>query len=164
MRVYASAGVRPARPPCAPYTARMDLPLVICVGNLARGDDGAAHRVAELLADAPARVLAAPQLTVEMAEDVAAAAMAVFVDAERRASPPVLVAEVAPSHVTPASAHALDPGGLVALVEALFGPAPRALLVTVAAPEMGHREGLSGTAEAASVEAASAIRALLDEA
>jgi hydrogenase maturation protease len=137
--------------------------LVICVGNLARGDDGVARRVADLLASRlpdDVTVISSPQLDVAMAEDVAAATRVIFVDAERRTAPPVATAPVAPD-LSGLDVHSVSAGALVALAEQLFGRKPEALLVSVAGPKMGHGEGLSKTAEAASVEAASVVERLV---
>ncbi len=119
---------------------------------------------AKLAADAAERVkfLAVHQLDVGMAADLAESDLVVFVDAWRRAAPPVEVVEVVPGPGA-SSLHGTDPEGLLGLVEALYGRPPRAVLLAVAAPQMGHGEGLSETAEAASVEAASVACALLAE-
>ncbi len=132
----------------------MDTPLVICIGNVARGDDGVAHAVGALLGSAQARVVLATDLDVAMAEDVAEASVLVIVDAQRRIAPAVEVEPLAPGPAGAPTGHAIDAPSLLALAQALYGHAPRALLVSVAAPEMGHGEGLSDTARAASEEAA----------
>lgn len=140
----------------------MSPPLVICYGNVARGDDGVAHRVAGLLGGHPElRVLAVPLLDVGLAAEVAAAPLVVFVDAQRRDAPAVLTTPVEPAPAEPASPHAFTPGALTGLAASLYGAAPvDRFLVSVAAPEMGHGEGLSPTAEAASHEAASEVLSL----
>jgi len=129
---------------------------VICIGNNARGDDGAARRVADLLRgrlpDGVALV-SRPQLDIVMAEDVAATDLVVFVDAERREEPPVRV-EAVPEATAGSHAHALDPGGLLWLAASVYGGRPEAQLVSIAGPEMPHAEGLSRVAKAASEEAA----------
>lgn len=140
--------------------------LVICIGNKARGDDGAGRRVAELLSESARPdldVLSTPQLDVVMAEQVHHAAHVIFADAQRRETPRVAVEPVAPDTAN-ANAHAVDPAGLLALAATLYGSAPEALMVSVAGPHMGHGEGLSETAEAASREAASTIVDLLENA
>lgn len=58
--------------------------IIVGFGNTLRGDDGLGQAVAAVLAAAPpegADVLACHQLTPELAEQLAAAALAVFVDA-----------------------------------------------------------------------------------
>lgn len=144
----------------------MDETLIIAIGNVARGDDGIAHAVAELLqhAEEPlpphTRVLTAVGLDVAMADDVAGCTRLLVVDAERRDAPAVEVRPLT-AGVAAHSGHSIDPAGLLAVTHALYGVAPEARLVSVAAPEMGHGEGFSATAEAASLEAASVIRELL---
>lgn len=137
--------------------------LVICIGNKARGDDGAGRRVAELLAGrlpSGVRLLEAPALDVTMAEDVAGASQVVFADAERREAPPVRVDELAaaPGDAGP---HGIAPSALLALAEALYGRAPAARFVTLAAPDMAHAEGLSPTAASAAESGAAEVLRLL---
>jgi hydrogenase maturation protease len=135
------------------------------MGNKARGDDGAGRRVAELIEDQLAGdvvLISTPQLDVVMAEQVAAASAVVFVDAERRSAPAVRVDELV-ADTAHTNAHAIDPAGLLALAETLYGATPQASIVSVAGPEMGHGEGLSETAEAASREAASVAISVLKE-
>lgn len=139
----------------------MGTDLVICIGNAARGDDGVAHEVARLLADtAVADVLSAVSLDVTHAPALASAARLVIVDAHRRSRPPVEVSRIEGGGMA-AGTHGLTPEALVGLASGLYGGAPRAWLVSVAAPKMDHGEGLSRTATDAAVEAADAVRDLL---
>ena len=142
--------------------------LIICVGNVARGDDGVAHAVAQLLREpatgaavsADVRLLAAVGLDVAMSADVAECDLLLIVDAERRDAPAVEVRPLAPGTAAH-SGHAIDAPGLLAVTRALYDAAPRALLVSVAAPLMGHDEALSDVARAASQEAALVVADLL---
>jgi hydrogenase maturation protease len=140
--------------------------LIVAIGNVARGDDGAAHRVAALLVEAglpeDAHLVTAVGLDVAMAADVAQAARLIVVDAERRSEPAVAVSAIE-AGTAAHSGHSIDAPGLLAVAYALYAATPPATLVSVAAPEMGHGEGLSATAEAASQEAASVILELLRE-
>jgi hydrogenase maturation protease len=138
---------------------------IICIGNIARGDDGVAHDVARrlLLASLPdTRVIAAVGLDVAMTHDIADADFVIFVDAENRNEPPVVVREVAAGPAMAPTGHAIDAPSLLMLAEQLYDASPVARIVGVAAPEMGHGESLSDTAEAASVEAASTIASLIN--
>ncbi|MBE0475887.1 MAG: hydrogenase maturation protease [Coriobacteriia bacterium] len=128
---------------------------MICIGNEARGDDGVACEVARRLDGLPAlRVLSAPQLDVAMAAEIASANRVTFVDAERRGAPPVERREVLPApFLAGPTTHTLDPAGLLALAEALYGRAPAAEILTLAAPEMEHAEGLSPVAALAAAMA-----------
>jgi hydrogenase maturation protease len=140
--------------------------LIIAIGNVARGDDGTAHRVAArlVLAGLPAdvRLLTATGLDVAMAADVAECDRLLIVDAERRSAPAVEVRPIVGGTASH-SGHAIDAPGLLAVTDALYAVTPEALLIGVASPEMGHAEELSATAEAASEEAASVIIELLRE-
>ena len=140
--------------------------LIIAIGNVARGDDGVAHDVAaRLLAvglGAEVRVMTAVGLDVAMAADVAESARLIVIDAERREAPAVAIGAIEPGTAAH-SGHAIDAPGLLAVTAALYGAAPGALLVSVAAPEMGHGEVLSAIAQAASEEATRTIVGLLGE-
>jgi hydrogenase maturation protease len=137
--------------------------VIICLGDVARGDDGVAHRVAELLADAlphGARLLTSPRLDVAMADDLAEVDLVVFVRAHRREHPPV---DVLPVEAEPHGefGRPLAPGHLLDVAYALYASRPRAWLVSVAAPETEPGADLSEMAEEASLEAVSVIRELL---
>jgi hydrogenase maturation protease len=139
--------------------------LVICIGNVARGDDGVGHSVADILtttAPQDAVVIAAVDLDVAMAVDVAQSDLFIVVDAERRDEPAVLVGSIPSKATGRATGHGMDAPTLLSLAADLYGHAPEtAVIVSVAAPMMGHRVGLSSTAEAASLEAASAVLELI---
>lgn len=143
----------------------MTATLIICIGNIARGDDGAAHRVADLAeaAGLPAgtRLLRAVGLDVAMAADVADAEQLVIIDAQRRHAPAVEVERIRPGPAMRPTGHAIDAPSLLALSETLYGRTPPAWVLAVAAPEMGHGETLSETAMAACEEAAIELFSLL---
>jgi len=149
--------------PADPDTAPSDV-LIACIGNRNRGDDGVAHAVAERLREGglrPGVVLGEyPQLDVALAAEAAEVGLFVVVDAERRSAPAVHVAELTP-RPGGRSGHSVDPGELLGIAEALYGRAPRAVLVSVAAPVMEHAEGLSAVARQAADEAAVAVLELL---
>lgn len=140
--------------------------LVICIGNVARRDDGVAHRVAELVEQhhlPDVRILTAVGLDVAMAEDVAGARRVFLVDADRRQDPAVRVTPLKPGKPTAPTGHSIDAPSLLLLAGTLYDATPPAWLVSVAAPDMSHGEGLSETAEAASTEAASVLISLIGE-
>jgi hydrogenase maturation protease len=121
--------------------------LVIGYGNPLRTDDGLGWHAASVLALAhldQTRVLQRHQLTPELAVDVAAAAVVVFVDARPAAvadADGVRVEKVEPHYGPLTWTHHLTPGELLALT-ALSGHAPpRAYLVTAPAlcTEPGER-------------------------
>jgi hydrogenase maturation protease len=144
----------------------MDPVLIIAIGNVARGDDGVAHDTAKRLIECGlgenVRLISASGLDVAMTEDLAHARRLLVLDAERREAPPVEVHTLEPGTAAH-SGHAIDAPGLLAIVHALYGFAPRAKLVSIAAPEMGHTEALSATARAASEEAARVVLGMLGE-
>lgn len=145
----------------------MGTALVICIGNIARGDDGVAHTVAShLRAAAPpidAVVVDAVDLDVAMASDVAQADLLVLVDAERRAEPAVAVTPLLPGPASRATGHGVDAPALLSLAQTLYGHCPRAWLVSLAAPEMGHGEALSAVAQASARDAVAHVCALLSQ-
>jgi hydrogenase maturation protease len=137
--------------------------LVICIGNVARGDDGVAHRVAALLdgrLPAGTQLVTAPQLDIAMADGLTDDMRVVIVDAERRATPAVDVraVEAAPHGEY---GHALSPGHLLDIAFSLYAARPKMSLVTLAAPFMEHDMGLSAVAEAAAEEGAETVLRLL---
>lgn len=141
----------------------MTQPLIICIGNVVRGDDGVAHAVCDQLRarDISSSLVSAVGLDVAMAQDVSGASFLVIVDAERREAPLVEVRELQAGPALRATGHAIDPPSLLTLAGSLYGACPEAWIVSVAAPLMGHDEGLSDVAKAASVEAAFAVEALI---
>jgi hydrogenase maturation protease len=146
---------------------------VIGYGNDLRGDDAAGPRVAELI-DARAlpnvRAIAARQLTPDLAEQLARADMAVFVDAYAVISEAV-DAEVAtqPRRIEPAAGraalrHSSDPRELLALALTLYGHAPPAWLIAVPALTFDLGAPLSPTAEQGILAAVRRIGDLLTSA
>lgn len=111
--------------------------LILGYGNTLRGDDGLGLLAAERLMgmDLPAgvRVMAAHQLTLELAEELANAGVVIFLDA-RAGSPPGQIEQVTlePARGEPGPLeHHVEPGVLLAAAEAIYGAAPRAFLLTV---------------------------------
>jgi hydrogenase maturation protease len=122
--------------------------LVIGYGNELRRDDGVGPRAARVVSgwERPGtRTLAVPQLTPELAEEVAGAAVVIFIDAD------VAGREVRLRALLPADdgdlGHAGGPRGLLALAAALYGRAPFAWLLTVPAADLGFGEALSPAGE-----------------
>ena len=109
--------------------------LVIGFGNPLRGDDAAGLSVAMAagLAHADLAVLTPHQLVPELAAEVAAADVVIFVDASINVPP----GDVRCQSIVDASDgrldHVLSPAALVGLARAAFGRAPRAWLVEVGA-------------------------------
>jgi hydrogenase maturation protease len=129
------------------------LSLVIGYGSELRGDDAVGQLVARAVAGwglPEVRALAVHQLTPELAPELAAARLALFVDAGETAGGGWEARPIAAKSLPITSAHSGDPRALLALTHALYGHAPRAWLVTIAAARFDVGAGLSPeTAEAA---------------
>lgn len=138
--------------------------LVIGYGNELRSDDGAgpaAARAVDALRLAGVRVLALPQLTPELAWDIAEAQAVIFVDARPAEGPaPVEVMRLTPGPARPVGSHASDPVALLSLAQTLYGRCPPAWLVAVAAVQFDLGTDLSAVTQAAVAEAVQRIRAL----
>ena len=140
--------------------------LVIGFGNAMRRDDGVGPRAASAVAGwglPGVEALALHQLTPELAEPLASAGLAVFVDAR-------LASEGEPARLDPvpsvaslpgASGHHCEPGALLAMALALFGRRPEAFQVTIPATDLRVGEGLSPDAARGLAEALRMIRRLL---
>ncbi|MDQ2078659.1 hydrogenase maturation protease [Xanthobacteraceae bacterium Astr-EGSB] len=136
--------------------------LIIGYGNTLRGDDGFGPLAAEhVAARAPpgVEVMSVHQLGPELALDIRAADLVVFLDAAhgpdpgRLAAAPVVVHDLSPSSVT----HRLDPGGLLALTRAVYGRVPAAALVTAIAADFAHGDTISAEVRNAAKKAAEVI-------
>lgn len=141
----------------------MKRPLIIGYGNSLREDDGIGLRAAELvesnLAPGEADVLQCHQLTPELAAQVQAASLVIFLDAAFDRSPGkvsvIPVYKVGPS----AWSHDLSPSQLLGLVDR----APSAYWITCGVSRTGWREGLTTQAEGLAVGMAAAALSLLPE-
>ena len=125
--------------------------IVIGYGNTLRSDDGAGPRVAMAVAskELPGlTAVAVHQLTPELAEPLAAAELAIFVDARSaERDQAVEVRPLEPEDSGRSTGHTSDPRMLLALTRAIYGRSPRSWLVTVPGVELSLGEGLSATAE-----------------
>lgn len=125
----------------------MNRPLIIGFGNSLREDDGLGRHVAELLrADADgmnADIVQCHQLAPELAADVAASSLVVFLDAAVDREPGCVSCEpVFPDRITTWSHH-LSPAQVMALAAELTDALPAAFLVTGGIARTGWGEGLS---------------------
>ena len=141
--------------------------LVIGYGNTLRNDDAVGSRAATVVHGwglPGVTALAVTQLTPELAEPLATARLAVFVDARLAAEgdlPEVEVRPLEPSGEASTFGHIGDPRRLLALARAVYGSCPRAWLVTVPAADVGLGEGLSPQAKRGLEDALARIAALL---
>jgi hydrogenase maturation protease len=140
--------------------------LVIGYGNMLRADDGVGPRVAMAAASwewPGLTAMAVPQLTPELAEPLAAAELAIFVDARLAGGEgAVEVLPLAPSGSPGRLGHASDPRSLLALSREIYGRSPRSWLVTVPTADLSLGEGLSLIAERGAEEALKRIAALIE--
>jgi hydrogenase maturation protease len=148
-------------PPAAPAT------IVIGYGNELRGDDGIGPFLAAAVAERAwpsVLALAVHQLTPELAEALAGARLAIFIDA--CAAPegePVEVLAIAPGSPSGAPSHAGDPHVLLGLARHLYGTAPAAWWVMVAGHRFGLGQELSPQAQANCRQALEQIELLVHE-
>jgi hydrogenase maturation protease len=123
--------------------------LVIGYGNIMRSDDAAgvhaAHRLEEKYrGSAEVRVIAAHQLTPELAEDIANAHYVLFLDAAGGTSPgQISELAVKPNGVLGAFDHQVTPGALVCCAEQLYGEAPSAFALTLTGTSFGVGTSMS---------------------
>jgi hydrogenase maturation protease len=140
--------------------------LVIGYGNELRGDDAAGPRAARAVAawGVPhVQVLAVHQLTPELADPLALACRALFLDAHAASEgASVLIRPLAPAAPKPRIGHTLDPQALLALAQSAFGRAPEAWWITIPAVDFALGAKLSPAAERGVADALVAIRPLLD--
>ncbi len=123
--------------------------LLLACGNSLRQDDGVGLRIAEaaeqLFPASRLRIVAARQFTPEMAAELAATELVIFVDACAADEPGAIrVIPVAAREGSPET-HRLDPAALLAMAQSLCGHAPaRAFALTIGAGHFGYGEEISG--------------------
>ena len=136
--------------------------LLVAIGNSLRGDDGAAHRVLELLGPLP-DVTARPvlQLAPELAPEIATFDRVIFIDAHLEPGAVRLepVAEDRHDHVP--LGHTTTPTQVVALARKLYSFGGQSQLCCVPGSEFGDRKALTPEAEANASSAADLLRSEL---
>lgn len=139
--------------------------LVIGYGSELRGDDAVGPRVAEAVAgwhQPGVRAVGVHQLAPELAEALASARFAIFVDASiDSVESGVQVREIGPAELQAGVGHTGDPRNLLALARALYGRYPRAWLVTVPVARFEFGAALSLEAERGRAEAVRRVVQLL---
>lgn len=128
--------------------ARMPALLLAC-GNSLREDDGVGLRIAEAVERSlPAslvRIVAAQQFTPEMAADVAATDLAIFVDASLGDDPGAIRVRAVEAGGDSAETHRMDPAALLAMAHSLCGHTPaHAFVLTVGAGRLGYGTEIAG--------------------
>jgi len=99
------------------------------------------------------RTVACQLLTPELADSIARADVAVFVDASVDAPHEIRWRALEPNESSQIMAHAADPRTMLALARDVFGHAPRAWWLTVPATKLGFGAQLSPEAQLGFVEA-----------
>lgn len=138
--------------------------LIVGYGNELRGDDGLGPRVAReirALNLPDVHCVEAHQLLPELAPDMAAHDVVLFVDAiQGRGDEPVQITPVnrAAAFNGP---HISDPAGLLALTQALYQKCPDAWLIAIPGTQFDFSESLSPQAEKAALQAVEAVRTLI---
>jgi hydrogenase maturation protease len=139
---------------------------VIGYGNTLRGDDGIGPYVAETVAGwqrPGVRSLAVQQLTPELAEPLANAGLAIFVDVRSASEDDAVRLQcLAPVEATFTLGHASDPQYLLRLARTLYGRSPPAWWVLVPGTSYALREGLSAVAARGMETALHEIGLLID--
>jgi hydrogenase maturation protease len=137
--------------------------LVIGFGNPLRGDDGAGPVVAARCREAGpgVAVVVAHQLLPEMAEQIAAARLVIFVDARAGlAAGDIIVEKIEQPAPAPPLIHHFDPRALLSMAGSLYGHAPRAVLVGIGAASFDCGEELSKEVAQAASRAVAIVREL----
>lgn len=124
--------------------------LLLACGNSLREDDGVGLRIAEamehLFPASRLRIVAAQQFTPEMAADLAATDLAIFVDASVGDDPGAIRIHAVAACVEPTETHRLDPAALLAMAGSICGHIPaHAFAVTVGAEQLGYGSEITGS-------------------
>ena len=138
--------------------------LVIGVGNVRRGDDGAGPAVAEVVERRvpQVRTVVVQQLVPELADELSRVDQAIFVDASA-AVDRVAVRDVAP-HAGSGCSHVFSPAELVALCHDAYGVTPaRVWQIEVPASRFDLGEGFSAATRRGVDEAARRVVELIGD-
>jgi hydrogenase maturation protease len=140
--------------------------LVIGYGSTLRSDDSVGPMAAEAVARwgrPGVTAIATHLLSPDLAEPLATARLAVFVDARvDQLDKGVLVQPLEPGEGNKAMYHQADPAQLLTLARIIFGGYPPAWMVTIPAIDTSIGESLSSTARSALDDALIEIARLLD--
>jgi hydrogenase maturation protease len=142
-------------------------PLVIGYGNMLRRDDGIGPRIAADAAIDPrlvhASTLMVHQLVPELALDVSAASLVVFVDARVGQPPGSIAVERVDARAATSSrwSHHVDPGTLAAMAQQLYGRVPPVYLLSVGVASTELGDGLTPAVEGCVPTVVDAVCALV---
>jgi hydrogenase maturation protease len=138
--------------------------IAIGYGNELRSDDGIGQIIAKALDQSKIRSIAVHQLTPELAEVLAKADLAIFIDAcVRSQSSQVQVQFLSRESSPPLSGHISDPRSLLALTQAVYGYCPPSWWIKVPGINFEIGDYLSPMAEIAMGIAIKKIIQIIDE-
>ncbi|MGC2581456.1 MAG: hydrogenase maturation protease [Acidobacteriaceae bacterium] len=123
--------------------------LLLACGNSLREDDGVGLQIAEaveqLFPTSRLRIVAAQQFTPELAAELAATDLAIFVDACVDDDPGAIRVTPVAASADPPETHRLDPPALLAMAGSLCGHTPvHAFALTVGARRFGYGTEIAG--------------------
>jgi hydrogenase maturation protease len=141
--------------------------LIVGFGNPLRSDDGLGWHVAlELsrkLSGSDVQVVAAHQLTPDLAEVASRAELVLFVDAACNKTPGTLNCEPIDPAASPGRySHELSPGMVLTLANELYGRCPPAHLLTIAGESFETGETMSPSVVAAIPDLIARIKQFVD--
>jgi len=141
--------------------------MVIGYGNDLRSDDGIGQRIADEIASwhlSAVKSLAVHQLTPELADALANAELAIFVDAYVPSECfDVQVQSLSPSADNAIAGHTADPQSLLALTQNLYGYCPPAVWVTVPGVNFEFGDRISEITETGKAIALGKIMQIIDK-
>ncbi len=154
-------------PPAGEHPEAARHVLIIGYGNTLRGDDGlgwiAADSLRARFADRRVTIMTCQQLTMDLSEALSRASLAILLDAQAGDQPGRIArCEIAPASVTSDSLHHhMPPQALLDYTAALYGRAPRMILLTIDGLTYDFGTGLSAAVEAALPHLLSEVEALV---
>jgi hydrogenase maturation protease len=138
--------------------------IAIGYGNELRSDDGIGQRVAKALHLSNVQSLAVQQLTPELAQNLAYADLAIFIDAcFASQSSEIQVEPLSPAFSNIIAGHLGDPSSLLALTKAIYGYCPRSWWIKVPGVNFELGQSLSSIAETGVAIALQKITQIVDE-
>ncbi|MBD2410210.1 hydrogenase maturation protease [Nostoc calcicola FACHB-389] len=138
--------------------------IAIGYGNELRSDDGIGQRVAKALHLSNVKSLAVHQLTPELAQNLAHADLAIFIDAcFTSQSSQIQVESLSPASFKIIAGHMSDPRSLLALTKAIYGYCPPSWWIKVPGVNFELGYTLSPTAETGVAIALQKVTQIIDE-
>ncbi|MBD2690954.1 hydrogenase maturation protease [Anabaena catenula] len=138
--------------------------IAIGYGNELRSDDGIGQRVAQALHLSKVKSIAVHQLTPELAETLANADLAIFIDACLASeNSQVQVETISPESFNIIAGHTADPRSLLALTLALYNRCPQAWWIKVPGVNFELGYSLSPIAETGVAIALHKITQIIEE-